>query len=105
MVTKRVQFKQKPFDVFIARPSKWGNPFPIRKDRTREQAVALYEKWIRKKEHLLADIGELENKVLGCFCEENQLCHGDILIKLVQERQQNEQVQSDDSSAISQENG
>ena len=81
----RVQFQQNPFDVFIGRPSKWGNPFPIRKDRSRERAVELYETWIRKKPELLADLPELYDKVLGCYCEENQLCHGDILLKLINE--------------------
>lgn len=36
-MTTRVHFQKKPFDVFIARPSKWGNPFPIRKDRSSEE--------------------------------------------------------------------
>lgn len=83
----RVHFQQKPFDVFIGRPSKWGNPFPIRKDRTRDQAVALYEKWIRNKPELLADLDELDGKVLGCYCEEDELCHGDVLMKLLKEKQ------------------
>lgn len=79
----RVHYQKKPFDVYIGRPSKWGNPFPIRKDRTREQAVALYDKWIRKKPELLSDIDELSGKVLGCHCDEHELCHGDILISLM----------------------
>lgn len=83
----RVHFQQKQFDVFIGRPSKWGNPFPIRKDRTRDQAVALYEKWIRNKPELLADLDELDGKVLGCYCEEDELCHGDVLMKLLKEKQ------------------
>lgn len=84
-MTKRVHYQKEPFDVYIGRPSKWGNPFPIRKDRTREQAVALFEKWIRKKPELLANIKELEGKTLGCHCDKDQLCHGDILIKLLEE--------------------
>jgi hypothetical protein len=83
----RVQFQQKSFDIFIGRPSKWGNPFPIRADRTREQAVSSYEKWIRLKPELLSDLDELNGKVLGCYCKESELCHGDILIKLLKEKQ------------------
>jgi len=84
--TTRVFFQENVFDVFIGRGSKWGNPFPIRKDRTREQAVALYEKWIRNNPELLADLHELQGKILGCWCKNGELCHGDILIKLVKER-------------------
>lgn len=85
-MANRVHFQKEPFDVFIGRGSKWGNPFPIRPDRTREQAVEMYEIWIRKKPELLADLHELEGKVLGCWCDKDELCHGDILIKLVQEK-------------------
>lgn len=86
-MTTRVQFQEKPFDIFIGRPSKWSNPFPIRKDRSREEAVRLYEKWIRRKPELLADLHELEGKVLGCWCKEGELCHGDVLIRLLDEMQ------------------
>lgn len=82
----RVNYQEQPFDVYIGRPSKWGNPFPIRKDRSREEAVRLYEKWIRNKPELLADLDELEGKVLGCWCKAGELCHGDVLLRLLEER-------------------
>ena len=84
-MTTRVNFRKKPFDVFIGRPEKWSNPFPIRKDRTREESLRLFEKWIRNKPELLKDIGELRGKILGCWCEESEECHGDILIKIIKE--------------------
>jgi hypothetical protein len=31
----------------------------------------------------LNDLPELEGKTVCCHCEENEKCHGDILIKLV----------------------
>jgi hypothetical protein len=80
--TTRVHFQKEPFDVFIGRGSKWGNPFPIRKDRTRKQAVDMYEKWIKLKPELMESLHELEGKVLGCWCDKEELCHGDVLIKL-----------------------
>jgi len=46
----------------------------------------MYEKWIRLKPELLADIHELDGKVLGCWCDRDELCHGDVLIKLVEEQ-------------------
>ena len=82
---KRVNFKERDFDVYIGRPSKWGNPFPIRADRSREEAIRMFEKWIRLKPKLLGDLPELQGKTLGCFCKEGLACHGDVLIRLVEE--------------------
>lgn len=98
MKTTRVNFQEKPFDIFIGRPEKWSNPFPIRKDRTREEAVILFEKWIRKKPDLLADLDELDGKILGCWCKEGQICHGDVLIKLIEEKKEGKDAQIQDES-------
>lgn len=73
------------YDVLIARPSPWGNPFPIGPGCSREQAVAKYEVYIRRRPDLLARLPELVGKRLGCYCVP-LLCHGDILIKLMLER-------------------
>jgi hypothetical protein len=67
--------------VYIGRPSKWGNPFEIGKDGTREEVVAKYRNWILTQPHLIKDIPELKDKVLGCWCSPN-LCHGDVLAGL-----------------------
>jgi hypothetical protein len=34
--TRVVHCKVEPFDIYIGRPSKWGNPFKIGKDGSRE---------------------------------------------------------------------
>ena len=86
METTRVCYKETDFDVYIGRPSKWGNPFRISKKMPREEVVELYEIWIRKKPELLKDLNELKGKVLGCWCKPDQLCHGDVLIKLIKEQ-------------------
>lgn len=85
MSTTRVNYQKESFDIFIGRPSKWSNPFPIRKDRTRKQAIESFEKWIRKKPELLDDLHELKDQVLGCWCDKDETCHGDVLIKLIEE--------------------
>ena len=69
------------FDVYIGRPSKWGNPFEIGRDGTREQVIAKYEKWLAQQPHLLAALGELRGKVLGCWCAP-LACHGNVLARL-----------------------
>ena len=86
---KVVHCKREHSDVYIGRPSKWGNPFSIGRDGTREEVVAKYEKWIRGKTDLMNSLHELKGKVLGCWCSP-KLCHGDILIKLVEEIDQRE---------------
>ena len=34
---------------------------------------------------MIKKLTELENKVLGCWCENMELCHGQVLIKLYRE--------------------
>jgi hypothetical protein len=76
-----VHCKKDKYDVYIGRPSKWGNCFEIGKDGTREEVVEKYEKWLMTQEKLLSEIGELKGKILGCWCAP-KACHGDILAKL-----------------------
>lgn len=78
-----VHCKRDKYDVYIGRPSKWGNPFEIGKDGDRETVIKKYREWITngKGKHLLKDIHELKGKILGCWCYPNT-CHGDVLHEL-----------------------
>lgn len=76
-----VNLKDYPCKVYIGRPTKWGNPFIIGKDGTREEVVFKYAEWIKTQPDLLNSIHELKGKTLGCFCKP-ELCHGDILAEL-----------------------
>lgn len=71
-------------DVFIGRPSKWGNPFITGMDGSREEIIQKYEEWIRERPTLMGALHELRGKRLGCFCTPHP-CHGDVLIRLVKE--------------------
>lgn len=83
--TRVVHCKRERCDVYIGRPSKWGNPYILTKDySTRAQVIILYEIWIRKKPELLAALHELKGKTLGCHCAPLP-CHGDVLVKLIKE--------------------
>jgi hypothetical protein len=94
---KVVHFRKKPYDVYIGRPSKWGNPFshiPAGTKAqfvvaTRDEAIKEYEKWIMTQPQLLAALPELEGKVLGCWCKP-KACHGDVLVKLLNKLKENE---------------
>ena len=81
-MTRVVHCKKEPFDVYIGRPSKWGNPFSIGKDGTREEVIERYRNWIQSKPRLLECLPELKDKVLGCWCKP-EACHGDVLVELV----------------------
>lgn len=83
-ITTVVNKRSERFDVYIGRPSKWGNPFVIGEHGTREQVIAKYEAWI-KTQPQIADLAELRGKVLGCFCAPKP-CHGDVLARLADER-------------------
>jgi len=73
-----------PYDVYIGRPSKWGNPYTICKEHTRKDVIRLYEAWIKTRPELLAALPELRGKRLGCYCAPLP-CHGDVLVRLAEE--------------------
>lgn len=76
-----VHCKRDKFDVYIGRPGKWGNPFAIGKDGTREEVINKYRVYINSKPELLAALPELKDKTLGCWCSP-RACHGDVLAEL-----------------------
>lgn len=78
---KVVHCKKEPYDVYIGRPSKWGNPYVIGRDGTREDVVRAFDTYIRGNPKLMSEIGELKGKTLGCYCNP-EACHGDILMEL-----------------------
>jgi hypothetical protein len=67
--------------VYVGRPSKWGNPFVIGRDGTRDQVIAQYRAWITCQPALLADLHELRGKDLVCWCAP-QRCHAEVLAEL-----------------------
>jgi hypothetical protein len=76
-----VHCKKSRYDVYIGRPSKWGNPFVIGKDGSRDEVIAKYEAWLMARPDLLDDLHELKGKTLACWCSP-AACHGDVLDKL-----------------------
>jgi len=87
MATTVVNKKYQEYDVYIGRGSKWGNPFRIGPDGSREMVIKKYEEWIRTQEHLLKDLTELKDQRLGCYCYP-LWCHGDILARMAEELDQ-----------------
>lgn len=83
-MAKVVNCKRQKYDVYIGRPSKWGNPFEIGKDGDRYEVIAKFELYLKANKELMDSLHELKYKRLGCFCAPNY-CHGDILVKYVEE--------------------
>lgn len=85
--TRVVNKYKEPYDVYIGRGSLWGNPYTVQA-YGRELCIAMYEQYIRQRLHqepdLYLQLLELKGKTLGCFCKP-KACHGDILIKLIEE--------------------
>ena len=77
------------YDVYIGRPSKWGNPYCHKegtlakfKVASRKEAIELFEIYLLDRTELLNDLYELSGKVLGCYCNPKS-CHGHVLKKYV----------------------
>jgi hypothetical protein len=82
-MTTVVNKRTSSYDVYIGRPSKWGNPFRIGKDGTRADVIRKYREWILGNPRLMSDLPELKGKRLGCWCSPLP-CHGDVLVELVE---------------------
>lgn len=80
-ITTVVHCKKAPYDIYIGRPSKWGNPFVIGQDGTRAEVIEKYKEWFWKQPELVKAIPELKGKVLGCWCSPGK-CHGDFLAEV-----------------------
>ncbi len=82
-MTKVVHCKKEPYDIYIGRPSKWGNPFIIGRDGTRSDVISKYRDYILNNDSLRPNVRELQGKILGCYCHPLP-CHGDVLAELAE---------------------
>jgi len=78
---KHMREPKEPNDVYIGRPSKWGNPFAMGSLNSREDVIRQHATWLEQQPDLLRDLHELEGKNLVCYCAPLG-CHGDTLLKL-----------------------
>ena len=63
----------------ITQDSIWANPYPV-KQYGREQCLRMYWEHLRQNPDLQRQLIHLRGKTIGCFCEPNENCHGDLLI-------------------------
>ena len=88
------------YDVYIGRPSIWGNPYS-HKDKTIakykvnsvQEALDKYREYLLGNAYLMSKLIHLKGKTLGCWCVPRNhkktddptkyVCHGEILIELI----------------------
>lgn len=105
-MTRVVHCKKEKFDVYIGRPSEWGNPWSHRPSKftiflveTREEAVKNFREWLLgenfqdvlqwERTLILTNLHKLKGKTLGCWCNaEKEACHGQVYIELLEREEQ-----------------
>ena len=74
-----------PGDVRIDRRTKWGNPFVLGKDGTREEVIRKYDAWMKQRirdgDITQDEFLPLHGKRLACWCAPLD-CHGDVLVAI-----------------------
>ena len=92
VATQVVNLRKEYFDIYIGRPSIFGNPKKVDKLRplSRDEAIAWYRKYFYKK--IKTDpkfkfaVERLRGKILGCYCKPLP-CHGDIIVEYLECRE------------------
>lgn len=77
-----------PFDVYVGRPTKWGNPFTL-EAHGRVKAVQMFEEKVRADSSYRASAKTLATKTLACWCapkggvgiDAPLICHAQILAR------------------------
>ena len=76
--------------VYVGRPSKFGNPFTIGRDGSREEVIQKFEAWLFVADEnssppmliTIDDLRSLRGKDLVCWCAP-EACHAQILMKYI----------------------
>lgn len=73
-------WRKPPGAVVVARPTKWGNPYPVA-EHGRSEAVRLYREHLGQHPEIIAAARrELAGRDLACWCPIGQPCHADVLL-------------------------
>lgn len=75
----------------VSRSSRWGNPFPWGKGRSKAKAVTLFRAVLlgdqaeakRALGYSIEDVRtHLRGRDLGCYCKLGEPCHADVLLEV-----------------------
>lgn len=84
-LSRKKGWRMPPNTVIVSRPSKWGNPFPL-KHYPAQVCVDRYRVWILgnlwsgPSRHDARK--ELRGKNLACWCPIGSPCHADVLLEI-----------------------
>lgn len=71
--------------IYVGRPSKWGNPFTMKREADRPAVLAQFEQYVKEHPELVeAAKQELPDKDLICWCAP-KACHGDLWLRIANE--------------------
>jgi len=80
-----VHCRRQAFEVYIGRPSEFGNPYRMVLDGNRETVIKLFELYalgrMESDSPWREKVKALYGKTLGCYCAPKP-CHGDVLLRL-----------------------
>lgn len=85
--TTVVNIRHSDYDVLIARPSIFGNPFRLGVDGSRADVIAKYREWFAKRledPKFKAAVLSLRGKRLGCYCAPEP-CHGSVIAEYLEQ--------------------
>ena len=88
---RRFQYRPRlqlpPNTVYVGRPTRWGNPYTVRKWGL-GKALEMFKAHIAKDfalQNLVRQ--ELRGKNLACWCGLDKDCHADVLLKYANEEE------------------
>ena len=77
--------KSPPDTIRVTRTSRWGNPFKLSDTMSREESLKRFEAHLKQCLKEAPDfLDPLSGKYLACFCNLEDACHVDILLKYVE---------------------
>lgn len=91
--SRRKGWRMPPNTVNVARPSKWGNPYPLALfGNDRALVVRTFRAYLAHPNG--ADLAtaarkQLRGKNLACWCPLDQPCHADVLLEVANESVKN----------------
>ena len=85
---KVVHCKKSAHDVYIGRPTIFGNPFVMKNESQRVEVLNKFRDYARTRMKTDTEFRDavlsLDGKTLGCFCSPKP-CHGDVIGELLEE--------------------
>lgn len=77
-------WRMPPGTIYVGRPTRFGNPYPVDGAGGRAAAVAAYAAYLAARPDLIAQAREqLTGHDLACWCPLTEACHADVLLQLL----------------------